>query len=52
MLDLSLSLSFVIFLKSSLSGFLGGTVIKNLLAKAGDTGSNPGPGRSHLPRSN
>ena len=32
--------------------FPGGAVVKNLLANAGDTGSNPGPGRSHMPRSN
>ena len=33
-------------------GFPGGTVVKNLLASAGDTGSSPGPGRSHMPRTN
>ena len=33
-------------------GFPGGTVVKNLPASAGDTGSSPGPGRSHMPRSN
>ena len=27
----------------------GGTVAKNPPASAGDTGSSPGPGRSHLP---
>ena len=32
--------------------FLGGTVVKNPPADAGDTGSIPGPGRSHMPRSN
>ena len=32
--------------------FLGGTVVKNLLANAGDTGLIPGPGRSHMPRRN
>ena len=32
--------------------FPGGTVVKNLPANAGDTGSSPGPGRSHIPRSN
>ena len=31
---------------------LGGTVVENPLANAGDTGSSPGPGRSHVPRSN
>ena len=30
-------------------GFPGGTVVKNLPANAGDTGSRPGPGRSHMP---
>ena len=33
-------------------GFPGGTVVKNLPDNAGDTGSSPGPGRSHMPRSN
>ena len=33
-------------------GFPGGTVVKNLPANAGDTGSSPGLGRSHMPRSN
>ena len=32
--------------------FPGGTVVKNLPANARDTGSSPGPGRSHMPRSN
>ena len=32
-------------------GFLGGAVVKNPSANAGDTGSNPGPGRSHMPQS-
>ena len=32
--------------------FPGGAVVKNPPAKAGDTGSSPGPGRSHKPRSN
>ena len=32
--------------------FLGGAVVKNLPANAVDTGSNPGPGRSHIPQSN
>ena len=30
----------------------GGVVVKNPPANAGDTGSSPGPGRSHMPRSN
>ena len=33
-------------------GFPGGTVVKNLPANAGDTGSSPGPGRFHMPWSN
>ena len=33
-------------------GFAGGAVVKNLPANAGDMGSSPGPGRSHVPRSN
>ena len=33
-------------------GLPGGTVVKNPPANAGDTGSSPGPGRSHMPRSN
>ena len=32
--------------------FPGGAVVKNPPASAGDTGSIPGPGRSHMPRSN
>ena len=32
--------------------FPGGAVDKNLPANAGDMGSSPGPGRSHMPRSN
>ena len=35
-----------------MEGFPGGTVDKNLPANAGDTGSSPGPGRSHMLRSN
>ena len=35
-----------------LRGFPGGTVVENLPANAGDTGSSPGLGRSHVPRSN
>ena len=32
--------------------FPGGAVVKNLPANAGDVGSSPGPGRSHMLRSN
>ena len=33
-------------------GFPGGAVVKNPPANAGDTGSSPGRGRSHMPQSN
>ena len=39
-------------LKYYLRGFPGGAVVENLPANAGDTGSSPGLGRSHMPRSN
>ena len=32
--------------------FPGGTVVKNLPANAGNMGSSPGPGRSHMPQNN
>ena len=32
--------------------FPGGAVVKNLPANAGDTGSIPGLGRSHMPQNN
>ena len=35
-----------------LQGFPCGAVVENLPANAGDTGSSPGLGRSHMPRSN
>ena len=38
--------------KTTPGGFPGGTVVKNPPANAGDTGSSPGPGRSHMLRSN
>ena len=38
--------------KESCRGFPGGAVVENLPANAGDTGSSPGLGRSHMPRSN
>ena len=40
------------FKEITMSGFPGGTVVKNPPANAGDMGSSPGPGRSHMPRSN
>ena len=38
--------------KTELAGFPGGAVVENLLANAGNMGSSPGLGRSHMPRSN
>ena len=38
--------------KSQSLGFPDGAVVENLPANAGDTGSSPGLGRSHMPRSN
>ena len=40
------------FKRCHLRDFLGGAVVKNLPANAGDTGSIPGLGRSHMPWSN
>ena len=37
--------------ESELRGFPGGAVVESPPASAVDTGSNPGPGRSHMPRS-
>ena len=39
-------------LKLDIRDFPGGAVLKNPPANAGDVGSSPGPGRSHMPRSN
>ena len=38
--------------KLCVSDFPGGAVVKNTPASEGDTGSIPGPGRSHMLRSN
>ena len=38
--------------KANEVGFPGGAVVKNPPANAGDTGSSPGLGRSHMPWSN
>ena len=38
--------------QKSFQGFPGGTVVENLPANAGDMGSIPGMGGSHMPRSN
>ena len=40
------------WLRILLPGFPGGAVVESLPANAGDTGSSPGLGRSHMPRSN
>ena len=40
------------FKKAVLWGFPGGAVVENLPADAGDTGSSPGLGRSHVSRIN
>ena len=39
-------------LKNRSGGFPGGAVVENLPANAGDTGSSPGLGKSHMPQSN
>ena len=41
-----------ILFKKFKEGFPGGAVVENLPANAGDMGSSPGLGRSHMPRSN
>ena len=41
-----------LLLKLESRDFPGGAVVKNPPANAGDMGSSPGPGRSHMPRSN
>ena len=38
-------------LKEKVRGFPGGAAVENLPAIAGDTGSSPGLGGSHMPRS-
>ena len=40
------------FINNIIVGFPGGAVVESLPANAGDTGSSPGLGRSHMPRSN
>ena len=42
----------ILLIKIHTEGFPGGAVVENLPANAGDTGSSPGLGRSHMPRSN
>ena len=46
------SLELNYFFKDPIQGFPGGAVVENLPANVGDTGSSPGLGRSHMPRSN
>ena len=48
---MTLSLSFFNF-KIGVRDSPGGAVVKNPPANTGDTGSSPGLGRSHMPRSN
>ena len=43
--------SMYLVLEKSALGFPGGAVVENLPANAGDTGSSPGLGRSHMPQS-
>ena len=40
------------FQKTTYGDFLGGAVVKNPPDNAGDVGSSPGPGRSHMPWGN
>ena len=47
-----LHVSSQLIVKTPVRGFPGGTVVENLPANAGDTGSSPRLGRSHMPRSN
>ena len=39
-------------IKTNNPGFPGGAVVENLPANAGETGSSPGVGRSHMLQSN
>ena len=39
-------------IKTTVRGFPGGAVVESPPANAGNTGSSPGLGRSHMPRSN
>ena len=48
----SLDTDIILFSKINSRGFPGGAVVENLRASAGNTGSSPGLGRSHVPRSN
>ena len=52
MMTLTASAPYTLFNQDYLQGFPGGAVVENLPANAGDTGSSPGLGRFHMPRSN
>ena len=45
-------LTHISYCKTKDLGFPGGAVVKNLPANAGDMGSSPSLGRSHMPQSN
>ena len=51
-MSLTFLVNYIFLLKMLLLGVPGGAVVENLPANAGDTGSSPGLGRSHMPRSN
>ena len=44
--------NFITVKNNIILGFPGGAVVESLPASAGDTGSGPSLGRSHMPRSN
>ena len=44
--------SLLLCIKTEEGGLSGGAVVESLPANAGNTGSSPGLGRSHMPRSN
>ena len=50
--DLNLTWMKVRINNAGRGGFPGGAVVKNPPANAGDTGSSPGPGRSHIKKKN
>ena len=50
--DISVMFSNTVLLEIYTRGFPGGAVVENPPANEGDTGSIPGLGRSHMPRSN
>ena len=52
LLFLTFSLLAIFDILKLFAGFPGGAVVENLPANAGDTGSSPGLGRSHMARSN